>query len=85
MKLHIDTDAAYLVLSKELIITVGFYHITNTPHTSETFFRNGAILVECKTLRHVVASAAEAEIGIVLHTSRMAIPIRNKLEALGHT
>ena len=49
------------------------------------FFRNGAILVECKTLRHVVAQESEAEVGGLLHNDRMEIPMRNSLEALGHT
>ena len=71
MKLHIDTDAAYLVLSKELITTVGFYHLTNTPHTSEIFFRNGAILVECKI--------SESEVGVVFQDTGTEIPTRNKL------
>ena len=45
---------------------------------------NGAILVECKTLRHVVSSAAEAETGGVFHNAQKAIPIRTILHALNH-
>ena len=60
MQLFIDTKAAYLVLPKAYSKITGFYHLTNTPHTSYTFFRNGAILVECKTLQHVIESSAEA-------------------------
>ena len=41
-------------------------------------------MVECKTLRHVVASAAEAETAGVFHNAQMAIPIRTILNALGH-
>ena len=50
MKLNIDTDPEYLVLTKTCSRIAGFYHPTNTPHTSDRFFRNGAILVECKNL-----------------------------------
>jgi hypothetical protein len=53
---------------------------TNTPLPA----LNGAILVECKTLRHVVASAAEAETGGIFHNVQVAIPIRRILTALGH-
>ena len=42
------------------------------------------ILVECKTLRHVVASSAEAEITGVFHNAQVAIPIRRLLHSLGH-
>ena len=46
MELHIDTDAEYLVLPKARSIITGFYHLTNTPQTSDRFLRNGAIFVE---------------------------------------
>ena len=67
MQLHIDTDASYLVLPKACSRIAGLYHLTNTPHTSDRFFRNGTILVEFKILRHVIASSAEAEVGGVFH------------------
>ena len=37
MQLHIDTDTPYTILPKARIIIVGFYHLTKTPHKSETF------------------------------------------------
>ena len=46
--------------------------------------RNGAIMVECKTLRQVVSSAAEAETAGVFYNARNAIPIRHLLHCLGH-
>ena len=45
---------------------------------------NGAVLVECKTLRHVVASAAEAEIAGIFHNAQISLPIRHLLECLHH-
>ena len=45
---------------------------------------NAPILVKYKTLRHVVASAAEAETGGLFHNARTAIPIRQALETLDH-
>ena len=42
------------------------------------------MLVECKTLRHVVASAAEAEIAGVFHNAQITVLIRRILRALNH-
>ena len=80
---HVDSDAAYLVLPKARSRVAGYFQLTNQ-HTSPNFFCNGAILIECKGLRHVVASSAEAEIGGIFHNAQQALPIRVALEALGH-
>ena len=55
-------------------------------HSSKTSTTklNGAVHVECKTLRHVVSSAAEAETAGVYHNAEMALPIRIVLKALNH-
>ena len=45
---------------------------------------NGAILIECTTLRHVVSSAAEAGVGALFHNARVAFPIKQLLEDIGH-
>ena len=85
MILNIDTDAAYLVLPKARSRLAGYFYMGHkrgkaSPHT----LLNGAILVECKTILHVVASAAEAETAGLFHNAQMCIPIRNILIALGH-
>ena len=41
-------------------------------------------MVECKTLKHVVLSAAKAETAGVFHNSQKAIPMRYILEQLGY-
>jgi hypothetical protein len=81
MKLSIDSDAAYLVAPKARSGVAGYYHLTNNPLPP---LLNGAIHVECKTLRHVLSSAAEAETGGIFHNAQIAIPIRTLLHALGH-
>ena len=81
MKLHIDSDAAYLVAPKARSRVAGYFQLTDHPPTK---LHNGAILVECKTLRHVVSSSAEAETGGIFHNAQVAIPIRHLLIALGH-
>ena len=84
MILHIDSDAAYLVLPKARSRIAGFYQLSDHPSKTKNPTRNLPILIECKTLRHVVASAAEAEVAGIFHNAQTAIPIRRALEALDH-
>ena len=86
MILNIDTDAAYLVLPKARSRLAGYFYMGHHKGKKSPFTPlNGAILVECKTILHVVASAAEAETAGLFHNAQIAIPIRNILNALGHT
>ena len=84
MVLHIDSDAAYLVAPKARSRVAGYFHLSDHPSKKKNATLNGAIHVECKILRHVVSSAAEAEIGGVYHNAQTAIPIRTILQALNH-
>jgi hypothetical protein len=87
MILHIDTDAAYLVLPKARSRIAGHYFLSDMPPPPPTKPNprpNGPIHTECRTLRHVVSSAAEAECGGLFHNSQNAIPIRDTLIAMGH-
>ena len=59
MILSVDSDAAYLVLPKAKSRIAGFYYLTDR----DSSYYNSPILVVCKTLKNVVASAAEAETG----------------------
>ena len=84
MVLHVDSDAAYIVAPKARSRIAGFYYLSN--HTNKTTHPtlNGEILVECKTLFHVVSSFAEAEISGVFHNAQVSIPIRRIVEVLNH-
>jgi hypothetical protein len=84
MILLIDSNAAYLVAQKSRSRVAGYFYLADYPDVSKHPTLNGAILVECKTLRHVVSSAAEAETGGLFQNAQVAIPIRHILEALGH-
>lgn len=81
MILHIDSDAAYLVLPKARSRVAGYFHLANIPPSKLT---NAPILIECKGLRHVVCSSSEAETSAVFHNAQTAIPIRRILISLGH-
>ena len=84
MILTVESDAAYLVLPKARSRAAGFFYLHNYPTSKPHPTLNGAILVECTTLRHVVSAVAEAEVGALYHNVRVALPIKNLLEAIGH-
>ena len=84
MVLHIDSDAAYLVVPKSRIRVAGYFHLSNHPTSQSKPTLNGAVHVECKSLRHVVSSGAEVETSEVFHNTQMALPIRIVLQALNH-
>ena len=73
MVLHVDSDAAYLVAPEACSRIAGFFHLNS--HDRNHMIKNGALLIECKTLRHVVASSAEAETAGMFHNAQVAIPI----------
>lgn len=82
MILNIDSDAAYLVAPKARSRIAGYFQLNSNFRSPPT--TNGAILLECKTLRHVVASSAEAETAGLFHNAQVAIPIRYILTEMGH-
>ena len=88
MILHVESDAAYLVLPQAKSRIAGYYYLSDKPprnaKVSPNPTRNGPLHVVCKTLRHVVASAAEAETAALFFNAQEAIPIRYLLEKLGH-
>ena len=83
MILTIDSDAAYLVLPKARSRIAGYFRLLNQPNTN-TFQDNGAVLIECKSLRNVVSSAAEAETNGVFHNAKIGVNLRHLLIAMGH-
>ena len=84
MILHIDSDAAYLVMPTAKSRIAGYYYLSSKPTSTSSPPLNGAILIECKTLKHVVASAAEAETGGLFHNAQTGLIVRQALSDLGH-
>jgi hypothetical protein len=85
MVLHIDTDAAYLVMPNAKSRIAGYFYLSSNTNANGTPVpMNGPILVECTTIKHVVGSAAEAECGGCYYNAQKAIPIRIALHDLGH-
>ena len=45
---------------------------------------NAAVRVECRLLKHVVASASESQCDALFNNSQLAVPIKIALDYLGH-
>jgi hypothetical protein len=74
MVLAIDSDAAYLVLPNAKSRIAGYYYLTSDLINDAPPI-NAPILMICKTLKHVVSSAAEAETAGVFTNAQIALPI----------
>ena len=88
MRLHVDSDASYLSIKHARSRAGGHFILSDsTPDPSQppvTPMPNGTLHAECRTLRNVMASAAEAELGALFHNAQVAEPIRVCLEEMGH-
>ena len=84
--LHLDSDAANLVAPKARSRVAGYFYCgrkynKNIPPSTNL---NSPIHIECKTLKHVVALAAEAETAGLFHNCQTTVYIRNMLTVLSH-
>jgi len=89
MILYIDSDASYLSLPLGKSRSRGFFYFSKRqtkPKEKPTSLTplNGAVYVLCTRLKHVMASAAEAEVGSLFMNCQEAIPIRTACEEMGH-
>ena len=80
MVLQIDSDAAYLVRPEARSPAGGYHYLGNNERTQF----NGPILVLAKTIKNVMASAAEAEVGALYMNAQEAVSIRQCLIEMGH-
>jgi hypothetical protein len=82
MIIHIHSDASYLSEDEAKRRTGGFFYMVNaTKHQKK--LTNGEILIVSKVLKHIMSSAAEAEIGAVFINSKEGAVLRTTLEELG--
>ena len=84
MELTVDSDAAYLVMPKARSRIAGHFRLLDKSTVPHRSLYNGAIHIECRTLRHVVSSAAEAETNGVFQNAKIALPICHILNEIGH-
>jgi hypothetical protein len=83
MILQIHSDTSYLSEYEAKSRAVGFFYMGSGTKTNEKL-SNEAILIISKVLRHVMSSAAEAEIGEVFINSKEDAFLLTALEELGH-
>ena len=79
MLLHVDSDAAYLVVEGAKSRIAGHYFLSSKNPT-----HNGPLHTLCRLLKTVVASAAEAETVGLFQNAQLVVFIRRCLIALGH-
>ena len=87
---HIDSDASYLSDPRARSRTGGHYFLRSLPTDPEKSPNlpppaNGPIHTECRILKHVVASAAKAEVGGLFHNGQTEVPLRITLHELSFT
>jgi hypothetical protein len=83
MILHIHSDASYLSEKEAISRSGGLFYIGSSTNTYKKL-TNGAILIISTVLKHVMSSAAEAEIGAVFINDKEGAVFRATLEELGH-
>lgn len=89
MILHINSNASYLSLPKARSRAGGYFYLSSKsshplkPPTS-TPPLNGTAHILCNKLRHVMASAVEAEVGALFANGQEAIGLRTALQEMGH-
>ena len=82
MILHNHSDAACLVASNARSRAGGYTFLGNRNNNKQ--IHNGPITILAKVIKHVMASAAEAEIAALFMNAKEALPLRITLTELGH-
>jgi hypothetical protein len=83
MILHIHSDASYLSEKEATRRAGGFFYISSSSKRDKKH-TNREILIIIKVLKHVMSSAAEAEVGAVFINAKEGAVLRTTLEELGH-
>ena len=88
MQFSIHSDASYLSVTQARSRASGVHFLTEGPPGPENpeYFvptTNGILLVVCKIMRNIMASAAEAKYGTIFINTQTAVPIRTALSEMG--
>ena len=81
MILALDTDASYLSDLDGKSRAAAYMYLSKKDQPD---FNNGAIMVLSTIIKHVMASASEAEMAALFYGCKQAIPLRVTLEEMGH-
>ena len=87
MQLAIHSDASYLSVAQARSRASGVHFLTEgppEPENPEDFVptTNGILLVVCKIMRNIMASAAEAKYSTIFINVQTAVPIRTTLSEI---
>ena len=80
MILYIHSDASYLSEAGAKSRVGGYFYLGD----KQDKMLNGAILVISSIIKHVMSSAAEAEVGGLFHNAKEGTIIRTTLQEMGH-
>jgi hypothetical protein len=83
MILYIHGHASYLSEREANSIVGGFFYMGNITNTAKKL-THGEILIISTVLKHIISSAAEAEIGAVFINAKEGAVLRTTLQELGH-
>ena len=83
MVLYAHSNALYLSKPQARSRVGGFFYLGNVDETPANPHPNGAIHVESRILKNIMAAASEAEIGALFHNGQEAAHIRHILEEMG--
>ena len=84
MVLNVHSDASYRFTPKARSRVGGYFFLGSLPKHGQPIQLNGTIHVTCTILKHVAASASEAELGALFHNTQQAKIIRLTLQEMGH-
>ena len=90
MILWADSDASYLSAPKARSRAGGYFFLSNKPNAATTgsgktlIQNNGPVHVLCLTMREIVSSAAEAELGALFYNGKEVAHMREALQNMGH-
>ena len=84
MVLMVHSDASYLTESEARSRVGGHYFLGNSQRTvNEAIRHNGSVHTVCGILKHVMSSAAEAELGALFVNGKEATVLRQTLSDMG--
>ena len=82
MVLTIYSDSGYLLEPHSRRRVAGYFQLNSNNKSSKIV--NGAILIEFKTLHHVVASSAESETSVIFHNAQVAMTVISMITQVVH-
>ena len=84
MLLRIHSDASYLSEPEARSRAGGYFYLGNVNEDSTAQYLNGPIHIVATIIKHVMASAAEAELAALFINAKEGTVIRTTLQEMGH-